>query len=87
MNKCPTCNRDTDAVISRIVGKQIMVGCGECLWDNMLQQASGTAKYWRDRQKEDYRRDITQPNQKEFAKAYPEKFREIHGDELFRKLA
>lgn len=84
---CPKCSSEVTGILSRIIGKQIIVGCELCLEDNLVYQASGTAKYWRDRQKEDYRRDIIQPNQKEFAKAYPEKFREIHGDDLYRRLA
>lgn len=84
---CPNCKTEAITIRSRIVQGKISTGCDNCLTDNSNVDASGIAKYKRDRQKEDYRRDITQPNDKAFAKAYPERFREMHGDDLYRKLA
>lgn len=84
---CSNCKRPNADEKTVIFQGKIYTGCEGCLPTTTHQEAAGSAKYWRDRQREDYRRDITQPNQKEYARAYPEKFREIHGDDLYRKLA
>jgi hypothetical protein len=84
MNKCPTCNQPTATIRSIIKHGNILTGCDNCL-PQQLQQGDSAAfeRHW---QKIEYRRDITQPNQPEFARAYPEEFRKLHGDELYRKM-
>lgn len=62
---------------------KIISGCDVCIH---LQQGN-TAKYYRRMQQINYRRDTTQPNQKEFARAYPEQARKEWGDELARKYS
>lgn len=85
--RCSNCNKPATSEKTVIYQGSVFSGCDQCLPTIAKQDARGNAKYKRDRQREDYRRDITQPNQREFAKAYPKKFREIHGDDLYRQLA
>lgn len=84
MTDCPKCGQPTDAIRSIIKHGKILTGCNTCL-PQQLQQGDSAAfeRHW---QKIEYRRDITQPNQPEFARAYPEEFRRLHGDELYRKM-
>jgi hypothetical protein len=86
---CPECHKETEAITSRIISGKIITGCDNCLRDNINQQAQGAAKYHRDRQKEDYRKDITQPNQgRDFIRAYGvDKAREYMTDDTIRRLA
>lgn len=74
---------------SQILQNQIYIGCDNCLSNLTKQDASGIAKYTRDRQREDYRKDITQPNQgRDFIRAYGvEKSRKYMTDDTIRKLA
>ena len=83
---CSNCGQEVDSVKSVIVTKQILEGCESCL-PKQLQQGE-SAKFNREWQKKQFRKELTQPNQgREFAKAYPKEARERYGDELFRSLS
>lgn len=83
--KCQTCGKlnPTKKVISH--GK-ILTGCEACL-PSLLQQGDSAA-YDRKWQQQQYRRELTQPNQgREFIKAYPDKASEYMSPETIRKLS
>lgn len=86
MNKCLTCGEQnpTKKIISK--GK-ILTGCEACL-PTQLQQGDD-AKFQRDWQRKEYRKDITQPNQgRDFIKAYGiDRAREYMDDSTIRRLS
>lgn len=86
MNECTVCGElnPTKKIISH--GK-ILTGCEACL-PTQLQQGDD-AKFQREWQKKEFRREITQPNQgRDFIRAYgAEKAREYMNDETIRKLS
>lgn len=85
--KCPSCQQETISIKSVIRKEEILTGCDHCL-SSLVQSNIMSAKYNRDRMKEDYRKDIIQnTNPRDYAKAYPKQARELYGDEEFRKLA
>jgi len=43
-----------------------------------------SARHFRESERSKYRRELTQPNDVNFAKAYPDKFKEMYGDETYR---
>lgn len=65
------------------IGEELTIGCAQCI-DRRTQKKTD-AEYNRKQQQKQYRRDLTQPNDPAFAKAYPEKFRELYGDDMYRK--
>ncbi len=85
--KCPSCKQKTDAIKRVISREKIIVGCPSCL-PSQLQQGD-SAKFNREWDKKQFRKDITQPNQgTDFIRAYGiEKSREFMSDETIRKLA
>lgn len=84
--KCGSCHREVGTVKNVIRQGKILTGCDNCL-SNLTQGNVLSAKYNRDRMREDYRKDIVQKSDpRAYAKAYPEKAREHFGDEQFRKL-
>lgn len=54
---------------SVIQGKQIITGCDECL-DTRVRESEGYAKHNREWQKKHYRKDLIQPFERDFVKAY-----------------
>lgn len=85
MTKCPNCGRDS-ATLKNIARRGTLVhGCEVCL-DGTIEVGDYAAKNHRESQKREFRRELTQPNQREFARAYPEEARKRWGDETFRKL-
>lgn len=84
MSKCPTCNSEAVAEKSQIKNGQIYYGCDSCLPAQL--QKGDSAAFNRRWQQTEYRKDLLQPNQRDYARAYPEDFRERHGDELYRLM-
>lgn len=83
---CPRCGRPVDNVVTKIGDGKLVTGCASCL--GVTLGNGYAAKYNRDRQREDYRRDLVQPvDPRAYAKAYPDKARELYGDEAFRKYS
>lgn len=65
---------------------KLLTGCDVCLPAQMSQGDSAASH--RRFQQQHYRREMTQPNQgRAFAKAYPQKARELYGDAAFRELS
>lgn len=81
---CPVCRENCDSICSVIRYGKIVEGCENCV--NLPVQQGDSAAFYRRAQQVEYRRDITQPHQKEYAKAYPEDFRERYGNEALRKF-
>lgn len=89
-SKCENCKLETDQQKTIINGGKLFRGCDLCMPALLQQGTAGAAKYYRDRQKEDYRRDLVQPNQgREYIKAYGVSAARDRGwsDELIRKLS
>lgn len=84
MSKCPTCMNECDTTKSVIRGGKLFEGCDKCL-SSQIQQGD-SASFNRKWQQGEYRKELTQPNQREFARAYPKEFRERYGDELYRTM-
>lgn len=82
--KCTNCGlpNSTKKVISH--GK-ILTGCEACL-PTLLQQGD-SASFDRKWQQKQYRRELTQPNQREYAAAYPADFIERYGEDAYRKYS
>lgn len=74
------CNKN----ITTIVQGEILTGCSVCL---RVQGNEFAAKHQREWQKKEYRRDTLQTWQPEYARVYPDQFRELHGDEAYRKYS
>lgn len=76
-NRCEVCGRNKGET-SAIVKGRYGIYCPECLARENRQAGSHKAGYDRDREREDYRKDMLQPrlpNGKinvDFAKAYPD---------------
>ncbi len=58
---CPTCKTETESVKTVIRRGKLVTGCSICLHFAPIRNQNDVAKYDRDRQREDYRQDITQP--------------------------
>jgi hypothetical protein len=86
MTKCKNCGKPTDHLRTVAQNGQILRGCDLCI-TQVQQGHEGASKFDREWQKKQYRRELTQPNDKSYAKAYPEKAREEWGDNTFRKYA
>lgn len=84
MHKCPTCESPCDSVKSVVRRGEIYDGCESCL-PSLIQQGDSAA-FNRRYQQGEYRKELTQPNQREYARAYPEDFRKRHGDDLYRQM-
>lgn len=87
--KCPTCERQTDTIKSAIVRQSILVGCEVCL-NTFTHSSPEVARFNREWQKREYRKDLVQPNQpREFIKAHGvERARENgYNDEQIRKYS
>lgn len=82
---CKVCRKEGNSrsVISR--GK-IIEGCDNCI-SSQIKTDGHSAKFYREAQKKDFRRELTQPWEKGYAKAYPDKAREEWGDEAARKYS
>lgn len=82
---CPQCGQVADGLYTAIKdGAYVSSRCEKCL-ANFTRSAQFARKYERDRQREDYRKDIIQPWEPEFVKAYPDKAREYYNDDAMRK--
>lgn len=84
---CPTCKRPTYLVRSVIVREEIKEGCDACLPEIIQQGHDGAAKYNRDWQRSEYRRDLLQPNDPAFIKEYPKQAGEMYDSETIRKYS
>lgn len=84
MIKCSVCNEPYNAIRSVIRSGKIYNGCDNCLSQQI--QKGNSAAFNRRYQQTEYRKELTQPNQREYARAYPDDFRKRHGDELYRLM-
>lgn len=84
MTSCPTCHQPADALKSVAHDGRILRGCDRCL-HTQVQGNELVAKHNRDYQKAEYRKDTLQLNEPGYARAYPERFRDVHGDEALRQ--
>lgn len=82
--QCPTCNQPCNAMRSVIRYGKIYDGCDNCL-SSQIQQGN-SASFDRRYQQAEYRKELTQPNQREYARAYPEDFKKRHGEDLYRLM-
>lgn len=84
---CSTCNKQTDSEKTVIRSGQLFTGCDNCL-NSQIQGGEFSAKSGRDWQRREFRKDLVQPNEpRDFSRAYPDKAREMYGDETARKYA
>lgn len=68
--KCPVCNKQVDQLRSAVHnGQYLSERCDKCLSLAKLP-ADYARKYERDRQREDYRADLIQPWETDYAKIY-----------------
>jgi ribosome-binding protein aMBF1 (putative translation factor) len=86
MSKCKVCKKETDTLRSIIHDGKILSGCDNCLDSQIAADNDRAAKGNREYQRSQYRKDLLQPFQPEYARAYPDKFREKYGDETYRLL-
>lgn len=84
---CPACKQERDSLKTIIHEGMVLDGCEICLGRSLQKGHSGAARYDREWQKKEYRRDLTQPTEREFARAYPEEARKRWGDETYRRLS
>lgn len=85
MTKCPTCDRQTYKVRSIIRRGVILEGCAICLTEQLQQGHEGAARYNREWQKKEYRRDLLQPGEAGFVKEYPKQASELFDDDYIRR--
>lgn len=81
---CNKCKKPADVAKTIVSNRKIYEGCENCI-NTLVQASDGAPKYFRETQKKDFRRELTQPNQREYFKAYPDKAREQYGDDMMRK--
>lgn len=84
MTKCPSCTQPCGGVKSVIRHGKILEGCDNCL--STTVQSGNSAAFNRRYQQAEYRRELTQPNQRDYARAYPEDFKKRHGEDLYRLM-
>lgn len=85
MKICTNCKSKVDSLKSVIRNGKILNGCDKCI-RSLVQGDS--ARYYREIQKKDYRRDLTQPSQtRDYIKAYPDKARDIYPEDVYRKFS
>lgn len=84
---CASCGEDRGVIKSVIKNGTLIKGCSFCL-PQQLQQGD-SAKYFREWQKTEYRKDLLQPNQPGFVKAYGAETAKQYGytDEDIRRLS
>lgn len=83
---CPNCNQEAKITKTTIHNGKLVTTCENC--SKLKQPHQLAAKNRREQQKKDFRRDLTQPTEKRaFTQAYPDKAREMYGDEEFRSLS
>lgn len=79
---CPNCNSKVDSIKSVIKKGKILIGCDRCI-HNLIQGNPNAAKYHREQMKREHAKDIVQPIEKDYAKAYGiEAAREAGWDEF-----
>lgn len=49
---------------------KIINGCNNCIESQVIKASDGHAKYSREWQKKEYRKDLLQPSERDFVKAY-----------------
>lgn len=89
---CPICSRQVDSIASAIKkGKYVSERCERCLAMANIS-AVYARKYERDRQAEDFRRDLIQPIDergninREFVKEFPDQARQKFGDDIVKSF-
>lgn len=89
--KCLVCKKPTDSLKTAIKnGVYVSERCEKCL-NSFVANAAYARKYNRDRQREDYRKDIIQrwrgnEPDPEFIKAYPKESAEQWGEDILRTV-
>ena len=83
--KCSTCNKDCDSLLSIIHRGKVLSGCEQCIASQRVTTDGHSAKFYRDAQKKEFRRELTQPWEKDYARAYPDQAREEWGDDTARR--
>ena len=74
-------------LVTQVKDGKVYEGCDNCI-NQTIKQSELSAKYHRSWQQKEYRRELTQPNQKEFLKAYPEKASEYgFSDDQIRRYS
>lgn len=66
---CPNCNIPTGSIKTVIVKNQLLTGCDKCL-DTLMRPNELSAQNRREYQRGEYRKDILQPWERDYAKAY-----------------
>lgn len=84
MIKCPACKQLCNSTKSVVRQGKIHNGCNACISTQL--QKGDSAAFNRRWQQAEYRKELTQPNQREYARAYPEDFKKRHGEELYRLM-
>lgn len=84
---CKICGKQANSLRSVVRKRQIIEGCDSCLPQQIIQTDGHVAKFNRESQKKDYRKDLIQPWQKEYFRAYPEQARAEYGDTIARKYS
>ncbi len=86
-NSCDTCHNPTDSQKTLIRNGKVIKGCPSCL-PQLLQQGDSAA-HVRKYQQAEYRKDLTQPNQRDFVKAYGAETARKYGydDDTIRRLS
>lgn len=67
---CPTCRHEATRLRSVIVSGSILSGCERCIASQSVSGTELAAKSSREWQKREYEKDLVQPNDPRFAKAY-----------------
>lgn len=86
---CSNCNSECNSQKTIIIRGQVLDGCSLCLDDQVQQVSDFAAKHHREDQKKTYRRDLLQPFQKDFPRAYGVDEAKKHGwtNESIRKYS
>lgn len=85
---CNTCKSKTDVEKTITHRGKLLYGCDNCL-THIQQGTDGIAKFNREWQKVEYRKDLIQPTQsRDFVRAYRDKAKEFgYSDEMIRRLS
>jgi len=93
--KCPICKKNGNLRARIISGKYISERCTDCLIEAGVGIERGvsstSAEYSRERQREDFRKDIIQPYignkpNRDFAQAYPDKAKEYFTETELKEM-
>lgn len=86
-NNCPMCHKPANVIRSTVVRNDIVQGCDNCLPEHLQQGHDGAAKYNREWQKTEYRKDLLQPGDPAFIKEYPKEAGEMYSEDTMRRFS